>query len=126
MAALRGAQEELKKTEKTLAGAMAKLQAVQDGIDDLQVQLKTAEAKSEKLEKQQQLCEDRKQRAVRLISGLAGERSRWVDTVADLKISLKNVVGDILVSAGLSLNIQKLHCENFEAKNFQKLRDFSF
>lgn len=103
LAAFRGAQEEMKKTEKTLAEAMARRQAVQDGIDALEMQLKTAEAKKDKLMKQQQLCEDRMQRAVKLVSGLAGERNRWVETVGDLKISLKNVVGDILMSAGLKL-----------------------
>ena len=100
MAALKNAEEELKITENILAQAMARLQAVQDGIDALEAQFQIEEKKKNELEKQKQLCEDRMSRAVRLISGLSGEQLRWIKTVADLKASLENVVGDILLSAG--------------------------
>jgi dynein heavy chain len=100
MQALVQAEKDLAKTENILARAMAKLQAVQNGLNMLKFKFSNEEKKKADLEKQKQLCEERMARAVRLITGLAGEQVRWFETVADIKRGLTNIVGDILLSAG--------------------------
>ncbi|XP_031787006.1 dynein heavy chain 1, axonemal isoform X2 [Nasonia vitripennis] len=100
MEALSRAEKELAITEATLVSAMAKLREVQDGLDRLQEKFQREQARQAELELQKQLCEERMSRAVRLISGLAGERRRWLDSVQEIRLALTNVVGDILLSAG--------------------------
>lgn len=102
MEALKKAERELASTEATLASAMAKLKDVEDGLDRLQEKFRKEQERKAELELQKQLCEERMSRAVRLISGLAGERRRWLDTVQEIRLALTNVVGDILLSAGES------------------------
>lgn len=100
MEALAKADQALVETNKTLAAAMTRLKEVENGIQGLQKLLKVAEDKKNQLENEKQICEDRMLRAVRLVVGLADEKKRWTDTVATIKISLHNVVGDILLSSG--------------------------
>lgn len=102
MATLVKAEEILVKTERDLAAAMARLQEIEKGIEKLQDQLREKEAKKADLERQKQLCEERMARAVRLIVGLSDEQKRWIIMVDDIKVSLKNAVGDILLSSGAS------------------------
>lgn len=102
MVALAKAEEILIETEKTLAVAMARLREVEEGIEKLQDQLREKEAKKADLERQKQLCEERMARAVRLIVGLSDEQKRWIIMVDDIKVSLKNAIGDILLSSGAS------------------------
>ncbi len=40
-------------------------------------------------------------RAEALINGLGGERSRWTEMVIKLQADYENVVGDIVISAGI-------------------------
>lgn len=100
MEALKTAEQELARTEKIVAQAMAQLREVQEGLDLLQSKFEKTEANKNELEKQRQLCEDRMGRAVRLVSGLSGEQKRWVQSVAQIKVDLTKIVGDILLSAG--------------------------
>lgn len=105
MSALKKAEELLAETEENLSIAVTRLQKVQEGIEKLQDQLREKEEKKAELERQKQLCEDRIARAVRLIVGLSDEQKRWIDMVDDIKVSLKNAVGDILLSSGTSGDI---------------------
>ncbi|KYN02640.1 Dynein heavy chain 1, axonemal [Cyphomyrmex costatus] len=100
MTALAKAEEILVKTETALADAITKLQQIQEGIKKLQDQLREEEAKKTELEREKQLCEERIARAVRLIVGLLDEQKRWIIIVDNIKMSLKNAVGDILLSSG--------------------------
>lgn len=102
MAALEKAEEILVETEKTLAAAIVRLREVEEGIEKLQDQLREKEEKKVDLERQKQLCEERIARAVRLIVGLSDEQKRWIVMVDDIKVSLKNAVGDILLSSGVN------------------------
>lgn len=56
------------------------------------------------LEANSKLCEDRMNRAFRLVNGLSDERLRWIQTIEDIKVNMKTLVGDILVSAGIGTN----------------------
>lgn len=97
---LERAEQVLAETEKTLATALAKLREVEEGIEILRDRLKEKEAKKTELEKQRQLCEERLARAVRLCVGLSAEQKRWIVMAHDIKASIRNAVGDILLSSG--------------------------
>ena len=47
------------------------------------------------------LCSQKLDRAEKLIGGLGGEKTRWSQTAKDLQETLDNVVGDVLISAGV-------------------------
>lgn len=46
-------------------------------------------------------CTKKLQRAQDLISGLGGERVRWLETARMLQASFKSVTGDVLISSGV-------------------------
>ncbi|KAI4500001.1 hypothetical protein M0802_004871 [Mischocyttarus mexicanus] len=100
MEALAKAEEVLIETEKALLDAMDKLKEVENRVQSLKDTLQEKEDKKAELERQKHLCEERMARAVKLVDGLAEEQLRWTNTLSEMKISLKNVVGDILLSSG--------------------------
>lgn len=131
MVALAKADEILFKTERELAAAMEKLREIEEGIEKLQNQLKEKEAKRVDLENQKQLCEKRMGNAVRLIVGLSDEQKRWIIMVGDIKVSLTNAVGDILLSAGASkhfsiITLVKLFIFVYEEKKEELLITYIF
>ena len=114
IAALEKAEEVLIKTETALADITMKLQEVQERIEKLQDQLKEEEAKKTELEREKQLCEERIARAIRLILSLSDEQKRWIIMIDNIKMSLKNAVGDILLSSGMqNLRITSLELFTF-------------
>ena len=66
----------------------------------LESDLEAAVRKKDELEKKARECENRLERAGKLIGGLGGERARWGDTIAMLTINIEHVVGDVAVAAG--------------------------
>lgn len=66
----------------------------------LEAKLKETEKNKAVLEANTKLCEDRMDRAFRLINGLADEKERWIETVAKYEAGLVNLVGDILLCSG--------------------------
>ncbi|KAL1506667.1 hypothetical protein ABEB36_005991 [Hypothenemus hampei] len=99
-AALKKAKEELEKTEKALAEAKAKMQEVMERLERLQEQLNAKVAFKEEKEQSIAVCEERMNRAVRLIFGLADERIRWSETIQNIEANVINVTGDVLISSG--------------------------
>ncbi|KAL3266451.1 hypothetical protein HHI36_010623 [Cryptolaemus montrouzieri] len=99
-AALKQASDDLAKTMAALAEAKAKMKAVLDGLAILQKQLEEKISFKEEKEKSIALCEERMNRAVRLLTGLGDERLRWIGTIDNIEAGIINVTGDILVSAG--------------------------
>lgn len=99
-AALAQAKEELAETERTLALAKARLALITDRLNDLNQKLQTKIEFKEEKERNINICQERMNRAVRLITGLAGERIRWIDTIRNIETNSVNVTGDILLSAG--------------------------
>lgn len=71
-----------------------------DGLEELEKALQETVNHKSQLEAKAKLCEDRMNRAFRLIGGLADERQRWINTIAAFQVAEVNVVGDILISAG--------------------------
>ena len=90
----------LDETMKVLNHAQATLKAAEDKIFQLESQLKEANDKKEQLVFDVDQCVQRLDRAVKLMNGLGGERTRWIQSCADLTDSYENLVGDALVSAG--------------------------
>nr|XP_023022773.1 dynein heavy chain 1, axonemal-like [Leptinotarsa decemlineata] len=99
-AALAKAKEELAHTEKVLAEAKAKMKEVLDGLEKLQMQLAAKIVFKEEKEQSIAICEERMNRAIRLISGLSDERVRWIETIKNIEGSVVNVTGDILICSG--------------------------
>ncbi|KAJ6667676.1 hypothetical protein lerEdw1_015997 [Lerista edwardsae] len=98
--ALREAEEDLQATQKVLDEAKERLREVEEGIAQLQAKYKGTLATKEELEMKCDQCEQRLNRADKLINGLADEKVRWQDTVQNLDYMINNIAGDVLVSAG--------------------------
>jgi dynein heavy chain len=94
------AQLSLDETMKVLEKAQGTLQAAENQIAKLEASFKEANDKKEQLVFDVEQCRARLDRAVKLMGGLGGERTRWTKTCADLTVAYDNLVGDALVSAG--------------------------
>ncbi len=75
------AMAQLKEKRDALADAQRKLEEVQRQIEDLKKQYDEKMAHKEKLQREIEFMEMMLDRATRLISGLAGEKARWEETV---------------------------------------------
>ncbi|CAH8492971.1 unnamed protein product, partial [Dicrocoelium dendriticum] len=84
----------LAEKKAALDEVQAKFQALQDQLDEMQM-------KKQDLEDNIELCSKKLDRAEKLISGLGGEKSRWTDAAAMLKNRFHNIIGDVLLSAGV-------------------------
>jgi dynein heavy chain, axonemal len=90
----------LEETMKVLRHAQDTLKAAEDKIATLEANFKAANDKKEQLVFEVDQCIQRLDRAVKLMSGLGGERTRWIQSCAELNDSYENLVGDALVAAG--------------------------
>ncbi|KAL0272756.1 UNVERIFIED_CONTAM: hypothetical protein PYX00_005613 [Menopon gallinae] len=99
-AALKEANKKLEKMQKDLDVTKAKMAEIMKGLAKLNASLKETEEKKAVLETSAKLCEDRMDRAFRLINGLSDEKGRWIDSMEEYKDGLMNIIGDILISSG--------------------------
>lgn len=99
-AALKEAEESLKKTMDELDVKKNALKAVQDRVAGLQRTLQETQAKKADLEMQALKAQQQLQRAGQLIGGLGGEKIRWMESAKRLQDSLTNLVGDMCLAAG--------------------------
>nr|CAD7604629.1 unnamed protein product [Timema genevievae] len=96
-ATLATAKEELAITEKALAEAKARMKELtnlQKGVgltDRKYIQVKSKDMLNNIPQMDFQIG---------LVSGLADEKERWKSTVASLGLTISNVIGDVLISAG--------------------------
>ncbi|XP_065895241.1 dynein axonemal heavy chain 1-like isoform X2 [Dysidea avara] len=100
-AALAEANASLEETLKVLNEAKARLREVEEGIASLQAKYEECVAKKQELGDKCDLCTARLERAEKLIGGLADEKVRWGESVANFDVQLTNVIGDVMVSAGV-------------------------
>uniref|UniRef100_A0A8C5ZKT2 Dynein axonemal heavy chain 1 n=1 Tax=Marmota marmota marmota TaxID=9994 RepID=A0A8C5ZKT2_MARMA len=98
--ALREAQDDLEVTQKILEEAKQRLREVEEGIATMQAKYRECIAKKEELEVKCDQCEQRLNRADKLINGLSDERVRWQETVENLENMLDNISGDVIAAAG--------------------------
>ncbi|MCO5581018.1 hypothetical protein L7F22_034894 [Adiantum nelumboides] len=87
MEGLRAKQEEL----KIILEKLAKLEA----------ELESIMLKKENLQHDVKMCTIKLERAEQLIGGLGGERTRWIAAAKDLGNQYGNLIGDVLIAAGI-------------------------
>jgi dynein heavy chain len=78
----------------------AKVKEINDKLARLTAEQNALEAKSKALNDEIEECGKKLVRAEKMIGGLAGEKSRWTEIVADLTEQLTLVIGDSLVASG--------------------------
>jgi dynein heavy chain len=99
--ALAKATKEKNEVMAELAIKQRELKEVLDKVQALEDDLNITKAKKEDLENQVEDCTQKLDRAQKLIGGLGGEKKRWSETAANLKIVYKNLTGDVLISSGM-------------------------
>ncbi|XP_032178398.1 dynein heavy chain 2, axonemal isoform X5 [Mustela erminea] len=90
---------QLQEKQAALAEAQEKLREVAQKLEMLKKQYDEKLAQKEELRKKSEEMEVKLQRAGLLVSGLAGEKARWEETVQGLEEDLGYLVGDCLLAA---------------------------
>lgn len=93
--------EKLAVVQAALAEKRAKVKAIMDNLDALTKEQNELTAKAEKLAFDLDECKKKMVRATKMIEGLAGEKERWTNTVADLTEAREFITGNSLVAAGM-------------------------
>ncbi|KAM8972622.1 dynein axonemal heavy chain 2 [Pelodytes ibericus] len=102
-ARMNAAMAQLAEKQASLAEAQNKLREVGERLEKLKMQYDEKLAQKEQLRSEAELMEVKLQRAGTLVTGLAGEKSRWEVTVKGLDEDIGFLVGDcLLASAFLS------------------------
>ncbi|PVD19154.1 hypothetical protein C0Q70_21718 [Pomacea canaliculata] len=96
---LNAAQSQLKEKQDALSDAKAKLAEVEAKMVELKKQYDEKQAQKEELKRRAEHTELMLDRASKLVSGLAGERIRWQETVKDLEEKIGYLPGDCLIAA---------------------------
>ncbi|KAK3095642.1 hypothetical protein FSP39_017066 [Pinctada imbricata] len=96
---LNAAMSQLKEKQDALADAKAKLAEVEAKMAELKKQYDEKLAQKEELKRKAEYTELMLDRAAKLVSGLAGERIRWEETVKDLEERIGYLPGDCLMAA---------------------------
>ncbi|XP_055262069.1 dynein axonemal heavy chain 2 isoform X3 [Moschus berezovskii] len=90
---------QLAEKQAALAEAQEKLREVAEKLEMLKKQYDEKLAQKEELRKRSEEMEMKLERAGMLVSGLAGEKARWEETVKGLEEDLGYLVGDCLLAA---------------------------
>jgi dynein heavy chain len=80
--------------KEDLAAKQAELQAVADRLSGLQAKLDAAKRRKAELEADVQLCEEKLDRASKLMTGLGGEKARWNQKVDELGEQYVRLIGE--------------------------------
>ncbi|XP_028407226.1 dynein heavy chain 3, axonemal-like [Dendronephthya gigantea] len=84
----------LDEKRSALAEVQGKLQALNNDYD-----MKIT--KKQDLQRNIKLCSEKLTRAEKLLKGLGGEKSRWIQCAEDLGDTYNNIVGDVLLSSAI-------------------------
>ena len=95
------AKASYKQKRENVKRIQEELQVVQQTLDGMQHDLDEKQRKKAELEAQIQDCKVKITRAKALLEGLGGEKHRWAEAIEELQISIENVIGDMLVCAGV-------------------------
>uniref|UniRef100_A0A2K6FUH7 Dynein axonemal heavy chain 2 n=1 Tax=Propithecus coquereli TaxID=379532 RepID=A0A2K6FUH7_PROCO len=96
---MNAALAQLQEKQAALAEAQEKLREVAEKLEMLKKQYDEKLAQKEELRKKSEEMEMKLERAGILVSGLAGEKARWEETVQGLEEDLGYLVGDCLLAA---------------------------
>ena len=100
-ASLAIAEGEYAEAMKGLKAKQAELQVVLDKLEAMQAKLKELADKKKQLEDQYEDCNNKLERAEKLMGGLGGERTRWGEISESLGPKYNNLLGDCLLSSGV-------------------------
>ncbi|XP_022235913.1 dynein heavy chain 3, axonemal-like, partial [Limulus polyphemus] len=95
------AEAELTVQMERLDEKKRQLQEVTDKLQALNDEFAAMTKKKKDLEDSIELCSKKLERAERLIGGLGGEKERWSEVAIALSERYSNIVGDVLLSAGM-------------------------
>uniref|UniRef100_H3ANA7 AAA+ ATPase domain-containing protein n=1 Tax=Latimeria chalumnae TaxID=7897 RepID=H3ANA7_LATCH len=98
---LEAAEAELKAQMAQLNKKRAELKEVSAKLKVLQDQLSRKLVEKSMLEESVKTTKLKLERAEKLISGLGGEKERWTAVTEQLEDTYQNIVGDVLLSAGV-------------------------
>ncbi|KAK3287738.1 hypothetical protein CYMTET_4767 [Cymbomonas tetramitiformis] len=93
------AEAEYQEVRQALLAKQNQLKEVEDELQNLGFERDKMQAKKDEVERQVKVCEEKLQRAKSLISGLGGEKTRWRKVADGLATRLKELIGDMLMSA---------------------------
>uniref|UniRef100_A0A0L8HIS0 Uncharacterized protein n=1 Tax=Octopus bimaculoides TaxID=37653 RepID=A0A0L8HIS0_OCTBM len=91
----------LKMTMDNLKAKQNELKAIEKRLADLKASFRETKEKKMNLENEVDLCGKKLTRAEKLIGGLGGEKDRWIAAANSLQDTYDNLIGDILISAGV-------------------------
>ncbi|KAL6609170.1 dynein heavy chain and region D6 of dynein motor-domain-containing protein [Neocallimastix sp. 'constans'] len=97
---LKEAEESLKETVDALNQLKKRLNEADEHIKEMELKFIEMTTRKKELADKVEECNIKLTRASKLITGLENERERWSSTVTELDVLLKNIIGDILISAG--------------------------
>ncbi|XP_063042411.1 dynein axonemal heavy chain 2 [Engraulis encrasicolus] len=98
-ARLNAATSQLAEKQSALADSQAKLKEVGEKLECLKRSYDEKLAQKEELRRRSEDMELKLDRAAKLVTGLAGERVRWEETVVGLESNMGYLVGDCLLAA---------------------------
>ncbi|KAG2469298.1 DYH7 protein, partial [Polypterus senegalus] len=98
---LEAAEAELKVQKEKLSVTQSELSEVSTKLFKLQQHLSQKLEEKQSLEKSMEQTKLKLDRAEKLMSGLGGERERWMQISQQLDDTYQNIVGDMLLSAGV-------------------------
>ena len=98
MEALKAAERALAKATKGLNEANAELAATQAALDKMQEEFDQAMAEKQALQDDADATKKRMDAANALINGLAGEKTRWTNQLADFADTIARLVGDVALA----------------------------
>ena len=99
---LENAQKALEKKQKALAAAEEKLQAVLDKVKALQDKYEESTGNKKALEDEFEDLSQKLARAETLVSGLAGEKIRWEESIVKYEAEIACLPGDVVIAAFMS------------------------
>lgn len=99
------------------------MRALEDKLAQLTEQLNEANERKQALQDDVALCENKLERANKLINGLGGEKARWTQAATSLQTSYDCLAGDILVSCGVIAYLSTF-TSAFRAESVAKWRDY--
>jgi dynein heavy chain len=100
-AKVREMSEMLAVVRASLAEKRKKLKEVEDTIEGLERMFAEKKELEASLQAQIDDCYKKLERAGKIIAGLAGEKTRWTETVARLTMEYGYLIGNCLVGAGM-------------------------
>ncbi|XP_054711131.1 dynein axonemal heavy chain 3-like [Uloborus diversus] len=98
---LKEASAEVAIQMKALNEKKKALKAVTDKLQELNDTFTSKTKEKKDLEENLELCEQKKERATKMIGGLGGEKDRWNAAAQNLTLAYGNIVGDVLLSSGV-------------------------